>query len=88
MCTYNITINDTLVQNARRSFSSSMDINIWMQQQLERMLKQIAVPNEKSERSVRKLKVSDRIKALSAVPPCTTDADYKDEISVLLSDKY
>lgn len=88
MCTYTLTFNDTLVENARHSFSSHVDIKSWMQQQLERMLKQVAVPSQELKAPVHKVNVSERIKALSAVPPCTTDTDYKDDITTYLSDKY
>lgn len=43
----------------------------------------------KQEESVcKKIRVSERIKALSAVPASSSDSDYKDDFVSVLSDKY
>ncbi len=38
MCTYNITLNDELVNETRRSFVSKAAMDAWLQQQVEAML--------------------------------------------------
>ncbi len=38
--------------------------------------------------TLRKINVSDRIKALSSVPATTSQADYKDDVLEVLSEKY
>ena len=88
MCTYNLVLNDSLVEKAQSAFHSKNDITEWMQTQIERMLRQIAVSESTAKRSVRKIVVSDKIKALSNVEPTTSCADYKDDILYILSEKY
>ena len=87
MCTYSLTLNDTLVKNARRSFQSQDAITMWMQQQLERLLLQVAIP-AKGTATLREVDLTSRIKALSAVPLCTTDTDYKEDITNVMNEKY
>ena len=38
MCTYNITLNDELLNETRRSFASKTAMDAWLQQQVEAML--------------------------------------------------
>ena len=38
MCTYNITLNDQLVEQARSSFDSDSALATWLQQQVEMLL--------------------------------------------------
>lgn len=88
MCTYNLVLNDSLVEKAQSAFHSQKDITEWMQTQIERMLRQIAVSGSTANRPVRKIVVSDKIRALSNVEPATSSADYKDDILDILSEKY
>ncbi len=88
MCTYNLTFNDSVVGNAKAAFPTQAAITEWMQMQIERMLKQISVDPDAKKVPLRKLSVSDRIKSLSAVPPSSSHADYKEEMQQILSDKY
>ena len=87
MSTYNITLNDNLLKRAKSSFPSQAAIKVWMEQQIERMLKQISI-EERQDKPLRKINVSERIKALSAVPASSSDADYKDDIMDVMSDKH
>ena len=43
MCTYNITINDTLIERARLAIGADTDIKQWMQHQIESLLIQLAL---------------------------------------------
>ena len=43
MCTYNITVNDTLIEQARPVIGADTDIAQWMQRQVETLLIRIAV---------------------------------------------
>jgi len=88
MCTYNLTFNDNLVEKARRSFASQAAITEWMQIQMERMLKQIAIEEDVQDKPVRKISISDKVKALSNVPATDSSQDYKNDIEVVLSSKY
>ena len=38
MCSYNITLNDTLVEEVRPSFASDKALEQWLQQQIEELL--------------------------------------------------
>lgn len=43
MCTYNITLNDSLVERARQAIGADTDISQWMQRQMEAILIRLAV---------------------------------------------
>ena len=43
MCTYNITIDDNLVERARPAIGADTDITQWMQRQMEALLIRLAV---------------------------------------------
>ena len=88
MCTYNLTLNDSLVNGVKGTFQSQAAITKWMEQQLERMLRQIVVEDAGEVVTLRKLNVSDRIKALSAVPASTSTTDYKDDLLEVMFEKY
>ena len=88
MCTYNLVLNDSLVEKAQSAFHSKKDITEWMQVQIERMLRQIAVSGSTATRPVPTIVVSEKIKALSNVEPTTSNDDYKDDIIDFLSEKY
>lgn len=38
MCSYNITLNDTLVEKVRPSFADDQALTLWLQQQIEELL--------------------------------------------------
>jgi len=43
MCTYNITVNDTLIEQARSAIGANTDIAQWIQRQVETLLIRLAV---------------------------------------------
>lgn len=43
MCTYNITVNDTLIEQARPAIGADTDIAQWIQHQVESLLIRLAV---------------------------------------------
>lgn len=43
MCTFNIILNDSLVERARPAIGADTDISQWMQQQMEALLIRLAV---------------------------------------------
>ena len=86
MCTYNIVLNDSLVEKAQSAFHSKEAVIEWLQIQAERMLRQmVEVPEE---RPLKKVVVSDRIRSLSNVEATAFDSDYKENITNILSAKY
>ena len=38
MCTYNITLDDTLVKQVRPSFADDKALELWLQQQMEKLM--------------------------------------------------
>lgn len=80
MCTFQIKLNDNLLEGVKKSFTTQADITNWMEQQIERMLKQLAISEEKCNLPLQEIGISDLVKSLSAVPPSASHADYKDEI--------
>lgn len=38
MCSYNITINDSIIEKVRPSFANEADFERWLQQQMEQLL--------------------------------------------------
>jgi len=42
MCTYNITVNDSLIERARPAIGAGTDIGQWMQKQMETLLMRLA----------------------------------------------
>ena len=88
MSTYNLTLSDNLLKRAKGSFPTQEAIKVWMEQQIERMLRQISVDEQQQNKPLRAVHVSERIKSLSAVPPSSSHEDYKDELTDVISDKY
>ena len=43
MCTYNITLSDSLVERARPAIGADTDISQWMQRQMEALLIRLAI---------------------------------------------
>lgn len=50
MRTYNITLNDNLVERARPDISADTDISQWMQRQMETLLIQLTVTSQHEDR--------------------------------------
>lgn len=87
MCTYNISITDSLAQQARASFGSNEVMSMWMQQQIEHLLVQY-VMKEKS----RKQKRTDSVSHKHALSEFRGILDSKDSVSQVredyISEKY
>ena len=54
MCSYNITLNDTLMEKVRTSFSDDQALTLWLQQQIEELLlnyylRQESMSNQQTE---------------------------------------
>ena len=57
MCTYKITLNDSLVERARPAIGADTDIGKWMQRQMEALLIRLAVtPQREAEQYAPDLK--------------------------------
>jgi len=75
MCTYNISVDDELMERVRPAFADSTDIGYWMQRQIELLLQQMASDLGK-QRQVQPL--SQRLRGIAAHAP--KDFDYKQEL--------
>lgn len=76
MCTYKITIDDSLLNQVRSAFTSEAEINSWMQTQLEILLLQIAErmkPEKNNKESI--------TKSLRGIAKAPEDFDYKKELA-------
>lgn len=51
MCSYNITLSDTLVEKVRPSFADDKDMELWLQQQMEELLLNLYLRQETSNRA-------------------------------------
>ena len=75
MCTYNISINDALMERVRSAFANNAEISIWMQAQIENQLLKMAADMDKMPPKVR---LSQRLRGIGANAP--KDFDYKKEL--------
>lgn len=76
MCTYKITIDDTLLNQVRTAFTDEAEINSWMQTQLEILLLQIAkrMKNEKNNKE----SITESLRGIAKAPE---GFDYKEELA-------
>lgn len=51
MCSYSITLNDTLVEKVRPSFSDDKALELWLQQQIEELLLNFYLRQEAKKRA-------------------------------------
>ena len=67
MCTYNITLSDSLVEQARPAIGADTDISIWMQQQMEMLLIRLATAAQNNPKDHTKQFAPD-LEAILAMP--------------------
>jgi hypothetical protein len=53
MCTYNISLDDTLVEKVRPSFADDQALTLWLQQQMEELLLNYCTQQEVRNRARR-----------------------------------
>ena len=75
MCTYNISIDDSLIERVRPAFSNNDAIGFWMQSQIETMLQEMA---SKVNKEQPKMLLSQKLRGIAAHAP--KDFDYKREL--------
>lgn len=51
MCSYNITLDDTIVEKVRPSFADDQALTLWLQQQIEELLLRHYTQQEKRNRA-------------------------------------
>ena len=67
MCTYSITVSDTLIEQARPAIGADTDISKWMQQQMEMILIRLATAKQYNSKDTTEQYVPD-LKAILAMP--------------------
>ena len=75
MCTYNISIDDVLLERVRPVFADEESIGKWMQSQIVSILQQMI--EDRSQSTVRP-KLSQRLRGIASHAP--KDFDYKKEL--------
>jgi hypothetical protein len=75
MCTYNISVDDALMERVRPAFADNAAIGRWMQAQIETLLLQMAA-DTKQGRMQKSL--SGRLRGIASHAP--KDFDYKKEL--------
>lgn len=76
MCTYKITIDDSLLNQVRSAFTDEAEINSWMQAQLELLLLQIAERMKPKKND--KESITTSLRGIAKAPE---DFDYKKELA-------
>lgn len=76
MCTYNITVNDSLMEEIRPAFPNEEAVERWLQQQMNIILLEFA----SKQRSVaaKGCPLSQRLRGIATTPK---DFDYKQELA-------
>ena len=59
MCTYNITLNDALVEKARPAFADDKALQLWLQEQVSAVLEHFL--NEQKETNAQKAMVKESL---------------------------
>jgi len=75
MCTYNVRIDDAIMEKVRPSIAVGMDETAWVQLQVEMLFAQMA--DEAKNQSDKKLTLSQRLRGIGKAPE---DFDYKKEL--------
>lgn len=67
MCTYSITLSDTLVEQARPAIGADTDISKWMQRQMEMILIRLATAPQRDSKGTTEHYAPD-LEAILAMP--------------------
>ena len=67
MCTYSITLSDTLIEQARPAIGADTDISKWMQQQMETILIRLATATQRNSENTTEHYAPD-LEAILAMP--------------------
>ena len=76
MCTYSISVDDTLMEQVRPAFADNDAVGAWMQSQIEAILFQMATEMKYS--NAPKVKLSVRLRGIAHAPE---GFDYKQELA-------
>lgn len=76
MCTYTISVNDTLMETIRPAFADESAIEQWLQRQMDIIIIEFAAKQQVPVKSKKPL--SQRLRGIAKAPD---DFDYKEELS-------
>lgn len=76
MCTYNISINDSLVEAIRPAFADELAFEQWLQRQMDIIIIEFATKQQVLSKSKRPL--SKRLRGIAKTPE---NFDYKEELA-------
>ena len=76
MCTYNVKIDDAVMEKVRPSITSGMNEDAWVQLQVEMLFAQMAA--ERAHKPASTMKLSQRLRGIAHAP---ADFDYKEELA-------
>ena len=76
MCTYKISIDDSLAEQVRLLFSNEAEISLWMQSQLETLLLQIS--NNRKPQNKKSESITHKLRGIAKAPD---GFDYKQELA-------
>ena len=76
MCTYKISIDDSLAEQVRLLFSNEAEISLWMQSQLETLLLQIS--NNRKPQNKKNESITHKLRGIAKA---TDGFDYKQELA-------
>ena len=76
MCTYSISVNDTLMEAIRPAFSDEKAFEQWLQRQMDMIIVEFVAKQKTSIK--RKQPLSQRLRGIAVAPK---DFDYKEELA-------
>ena len=76
MCTYSISVDDTLMERVRPAFSDNEALEAWMQSQMDILLVRLA--ETLAPKSKETVSLSQRLRGIAHAPK---DFDYKQELA-------
>jgi hypothetical protein len=76
MCTYNISVNDTMIEAIRPAFPDEKAFEQWLQRQMDMVLIEFAAKQKAS--AVKSQPLSQRLRGIATAPK---DFDYKEELA-------
>lgn len=76
MCTYNISVNDTLMETIRPAFPNELALEQWLQRQMDIIIIEFAAKQQVHVNS--KQPLSQRLRGIAKAPD---NFDYKEELA-------
>lgn len=90
MCSYNITLDDTLVKQIKPSFANDKALKLWLQQQMEEMLRNYVQHKSKTILSSEEQAAPDIVLSLlgAGMPIADSDLNGRNDYYHFLEEKH